>query len=68
MAGCTAADAKTPLKLKKVVLTEDQLNLVCSDHNLSCLFSFLFFSFLCYSPISMEVSVWGNLFHLVLEV
>ncbi|CAK9203295.1 unnamed protein product [Sphagnum troendelagicum] len=27
MAGCTAADAKTPLKLKKVVLTEDQLNL-----------------------------------------
>jgi hypothetical protein len=57
MAGCTAADAKTPLKLKKVVLTEDQLNLVCSDHNLSCLFSFL-----CYSPISMEVSVWAICF------
>jgi hypothetical protein len=66
MAGCTAADAKTPLKLKKVVLTEDQLNLVCSDHNLSCLFSFLFFSLLLtdfYGGVCL-----GNLSHLVLEV
>ncbi len=56
MAGRTAADAKTPLKLKKVVLTEDQLNLVCSDHILSCLLSFLFFFFATHRFLSRSLS------------